>query len=283
MAQTYFPGGSASVRLPVKGTLTTLYGVSLFIALGMSGASAAGLLYSAILYPSDELVQSFVANDVVNLAVGLPVVLGSLWLARRGRLVGLLFWPGALMYVFYTYVPYVLGASPSWAYLLYLALVTSSGYALIALLSSIDGHAVRQRLAGRARPRLSGGVLVVFGAFFLVRVVGLMAGALIKGETVPSSELPVLVSDFLVSPAWVIGGVMLWQRKAFGYVTGAGLLFQASMLFVGLIVFLLVRPLLTEVPFDGGELAIVAVMGAVCSIPFALYTRGLLSDRAPVE
>ncbi len=62
----------------------------------MTGASAAGLLFPAALYPAQALRQSFVTNDVVNLVIGLPFLLGTPALARRGRLAGLLFWPGAL-------------------------------------------------------------------------------------------------------------------------------------------------------------------------------------------
>ena len=46
---------------------------------------------------------------------------------------------------------------------------------------------------------------------------------------------------------------MLWRRTELGYVAGLGLLFQASMLFIGLIAFLLLRPLLSTVPFDLGD------------------------------
>jgi hypothetical protein len=59
-------------------------------------------------------------------------------------------------------------------------------------------------------------------------------------------------------------------------VAGLGLLFQASMLFVGLVAFLLLRPLLSTVPFDLGEVLVVAVMGLICFVPFGLFVRGVL-------
>src|SRR5689334_16130040 len=45
------------------------------------------------------VIPGFRAHDLFNLAVALPVLLASVWLARRGSLVGLLLWPGALFYV----------------------------------------------------------------------------------------------------------------------------------------------------------------------------------------
>ena len=54
------------------------------------------------------------------------------------------------------------------------------------------------------------------------------------------------------------------------------MLFQASMLFVGLIVFLLLQPVLTDAPFAVADVAVVFVMGLVCFVPFVLFTRGLV-------
>jgi hypothetical protein len=44
---------------------------------------------------------------VVNLLIGLPILLGSMWLARRGQLIGLFLWPGALLFVLYNDIIYV--------------------------------------------------------------------------------------------------------------------------------------------------------------------------------
>lgn len=59
----------------------------------------AGLLFPSAVYPDEEVRRAFLANDVVNLVIGLPVLLGTLWLLRRGNLFGLLGLLGALFYV----------------------------------------------------------------------------------------------------------------------------------------------------------------------------------------
>jgi hypothetical protein len=48
--------------------------LSAAVAILMAGASLAGLLYPQGLYPTEALRQSFVANDVVNLLIGLPIL-----------------------------------------------------------------------------------------------------------------------------------------------------------------------------------------------------------------
>jgi hypothetical protein len=119
--------------------------------------------------------------------------------------------------------------------------------------------------------KLAGGVLAGFGLLFLLRVIGVLAMALFRGTLVAETELAVNVSDFFVSPALLIGGILLWRRRELGYVTGLGLLFQASMLFISLIVFLLLQPFLMGVPFAAGDVIVVFVMGQICFIPFALF------------
>lgn len=69
----------------------------------------------------------------------------------------------------------------------------------------------------------------------------------------------VLAADFLTIPAWIIGGALLWRRRPLGYVAGAGLLFQASMLFVALIIVLLAQPVLTGSPFALADVIVIAL------------------------
>jgi hypothetical protein len=66
-------------------------------------------LYQVRIYPAGEALYFSVATEVINLVVGLPALLGPMWLARRGRLVGLLCWPGALLHVLYIHVKAIYG------------------------------------------------------------------------------------------------------------------------------------------------------------------------------
>jgi hypothetical protein len=273
------PDQPRDTRLPLRRDLALMYASSLLIALLMAAASVAGLLYRAVIYPADELVRSFVPTDAATLFVGLPILLGSMWLTWRGELVGLLFWPGALFFVLYNYIVYVLAMPLNGAFLLHLALVTLSAYALIGVVASIDGGNVQGRLAGAVPERLAGGILAGLGFLFFVRSVIELVSALTNGAPLAETELALLAADFLITPAWVIAGLLLWRRAEFGYVAGLGLLFQASMLFIGLIIFLLLQPLLTTAPFVLTDVIVVSAMGLVCFIPFALFLRGVVSHR----
>jgi len=268
-------------NLPIRCKLTLVYAISLVIAVLMAIASVAGLLNQTIVSPTEELLQAFVPNAGVNLGLGLPILLGSMWLARRGKLVGLLLWPGALFYVFYTYIVYVLAMPVNVAFLLHLTLVTLSVYTMIGLIAGIDGKAVQGQLTGAVPERFGGGVVAVLGFLFFMRVAIVMINVLVSQKPITSTELALNVTDFLITPAWIIGGVLLWRRRAIGYVTGLGLLFQASMLFIGLIFIMIVGPVMTAAEFVLSDVLVIFVMGMVCFIPFGLFVRGVASKRNP--
>lgn len=272
-----------SDSLPIKGNLAPLYALTLLIALLMAAVSVAGLQYRTVLYPSNELIQAFLANDVANLLIGFPMLLASMWLSLRGNIVGLLFWPGALFFVLYTYIVYIFAMPLSVAYLPYLALVMLSLYSLVGLLTRIDRGAVQRRLASSVPERLAGGVLALLGILFFLLVIGAISNAVINQTSITDTELALHVADFLITPAWIICGVLLFRGHAFGYVTALGLLFQASMLFIGLIIVLLLQPFITNAPFSLVDVLVTFVLGLICFIPFSLFLRGILSDRRHLQ
>jgi hypothetical protein len=265
--------------LPVTRNLRWVTIFSLVVALLMTVAAAAGLLYPDRIYPTEELQQSFVANDVVNLLIILPTLLGSIWFARRGKLLGLLFWPGALFVVFYNAIAYTFGLPLGVGFLLALAQATLSAYTTAGLVASIDGDAVRQRLSDSVPVRVTGGALAGAGLLFLVLAGSTMVNAVTGGAPIAEHELGVQVADLFIIPALVVGGVQLWRRQPLGYVTGAGLLFQASMLFIGLLAFFILQPVLTAAPFALTDTIVIALMSLIILIPFGLFLRGVVSRR----
>lgn len=265
-----------SDQLPVTRSLTFASAASLVVALLASLSAIIGVLYPTAVYPTDALAQSSVPNDMVTLLIGVPVLLGSMWLARRSRLIGLLFWPGALFYVLYNAVVYVFALPLNVVFLFNLILVPVSAYTIAGLVAGIDAGAVQHRLAGIVPERWAGGVLMGFGAAFFLRVIGIGVGALIGQAPVAVEELAVMIADVVIAPAWVIGGALLWRREPFGYVAGTGILFHGTILFVGLIAVMLLQPLMTAAPFVLVDVAVIVLMSLICIVPFALFVRGAL-------
>ena len=80
----------SAASLPIKHDLRLVYLVTFIVALIMTIASVYGIIFPSAIYPTEKLLRTFMPNDVVNLIIGVPILLGSMWLTRRGKLIGLL-------------------------------------------------------------------------------------------------------------------------------------------------------------------------------------------------
>ena len=152
-------------------------------------------------------------------------------------------------------------------------------YAIIKFFRLLNGEKIQQRLTGVVHERISGVILVALGLLFMFQAAGAMIDPIINHIQITGIDLAVHISDFAISPFLVSGGILLWRRKPFGYTSGLGLLFQASMLFIGLIIFLIIEPLLTTTPFVLVDVLVVSIMGLICFIPLTLFIRGVISKN----
>ena len=267
------------IQLPVKRDLKLGYVLSLVGATFMAAASLGGLLYPSTFYPTDELLQSFFANDLINLFIGLPILLGSMWLAKRGKLVGLLFWPGALLYVLYNYIAYVFGTPFSLFTFAYLVLVLLSACCVLALLRSIDKKYVQEQLSEGVPVRTAGSILTIFSVLFTARAISMIAGAITSQTMLPISQIGVLTADIAISIPMTASGIWLLRRRPLGYISGLGFLFVASMLFISLIMVLLLQPVLSDAPFVLVDIIVVFIMGLICFVPFGFFVRKVVSKE----
>ena len=219
------------------------------------------------------LVQVSQGGDAANLILGLPALLGAMWLARRGSLIGLLLWPGALFYVLYAYALYLVGAPFDALFFGYVALVTLSAWTLIFIVASIDGEEVRRRLAV-APARSVGGALVVIA---VLAYVGLTAAA-VSALGSPATEAgmrPQWVVDYaLGTPALLLGGVLLWRRAPLGYVAATGLLLVSGLNGLAFAASAVLDGLLAGRPIEPAVVAVHLVIGGVSFALLAFFDRG---------
>jgi hypothetical protein len=249
----------------------TLAGV---ITLLMTALSATGLLFPRLIYPDPGLAQDFLANDLVNLLVGLPFIAASIWLITQRKITGVLLLPGALVYLIYNYLAYALGRPWDWFAALCLVLVGLCLYTLIDLLWLVDHRAVKAILVGSVPVKVSGWVLVVFGAAFYALAASQIISGIQDGTIPPLGDRAVAVADLLVSSLWITGGILLLRHRPLGYSAGLGLLTAASSLFVGLVLYLLLNPLLTALPFDTVGIITLLPMSLIALVPNYLFWKG---------
>lgn len=199
--------------------------VALLLVISGAGLARADRLYDA----APALRAAFLAQDVVTLALALPLLVVALRLAARGSLRGRLLWAGLLAYVAYWYWFYVVGARFNVLFLAYAAVVAASLLALAGVLASLDVAAVHARLAAGAPRRATAGFLVATAVLFAALWSGDVVRRLRAGAPLDLVSRAVYAIDLVVLlPAMAVVGVLLWRGRAWGAVLAAPLLVKAA-------------------------------------------------------
>lgn len=260
--------------LPLKQSLKSDNVLMLIITFLVAVASISGLLASYTLYPIEELRNGFVTTDILNLLFVLPLLVGGYLLTRRSSLIGFILCIGSLFVINYHYIAYASAHPMTWHFFLYVTIVGLTVWAIFCLISRVDLTKIKKQLAGSVPVRFTAGVLVILGLLFLLRAGNIIIKAFTAGKMIPPTEFADLISSII----WIIGGAILWQKKALGYVVGAGLILQASLLFVSLLIYFILQPIVVNRPFPLEDFLVIFFMGWVCYIPFGLFLRGLIAQ-----
>lgn len=210
--------------------------LSVLVAVLAAAASAGGLFVGG-LYRRDTVWASsqLRGNDLVTLAVAVPLLIAALVLAERGsaraRLIGL----GSLAYMAYNYAFYLFGAAFNELFLIYVAVFALSLGALILGLAAVDAAAVARLFRERTPARGIAGYMFFIAAFlgfnWALRAVRFLVTGRIP-QDILNSGLPtaiVYAIDLsLLVPALASVGVLLWKRRPWGYVLGTVLMVKCA-------------------------------------------------------
>ncbi len=258
--------------------------LSLPIAGLAMGASLAGILVDAIYAEeTSNWATQAVGQDVANVAVAYPALLVLAVLAARGSLRAALAWMGVLVYSAYTFAIYAFSVHFGPLFLVYVAVLGLSAYALIGGLTSLSPERVAASVAPRARVRSTAVLLVAvasaFGLLWLAEIVpSMLAGT--TPETLVEVGLPtnpVYVLDLgLLLPAAMIAGVLLLRGRALGYVLAPVILVALIALGVGIVSVIGVAPLRGEaaMPAVGVVIGALTLLQLVVAVRFLRGVRG---------
>lgn len=173
-------------------------------------------------YDSISMVAQAQANDLVTLALGLPLLLVSSWLSWRGSLRGRLLLAGTMAYFLYTYMAYAFLAAYNPFFLVYVALFTLSLFGFILVMMSFDLNSLKEHFSERLPRRYISGLMFFAGAFLLLAWLGRIVPALLQGVPPYGLEsyttLVIQVMDLgLIVPLTILSGILLLQRRPWGY------------------------------------------------------------------
>ena len=195
-------------------------------------------IYGQGLYRYDTLFQGAgnKGTDTVTLFLGIPLLVLSVLLYRRGSLRGGLLMMGALTWFLYTYASYALGpVAYNELFLLYVALFSASLFALVLVFRSFDVRALSAHFSASLPRR--GPAAFMFVSAFVTLVVWLIAPitALLQGE--PPERLDTYTTLFtnaldlaIIVPIVFLAGVLILRGDPQGYLIAFPLLVLEAFL-----------------------------------------------------
>lgn len=227
------------------------------------------------------LVAQAIGQDLITLAVALPALVISAILVSRGSGRARLVWLGVLVYLVYTYAisAFVVRFNP--LFLVYVALLGCSLYALIGGLATTDFAGIKARFTEKTPVRAVSIFLAVMAVLFYFVWLSEIVPALVAGY-VPQSVTdngtptnPVHVLDMAwILPAVALTAFWLWRKRALGYTLAGALLAFLSLLALA-IVSMMVSMRLYDQPVAVGPAAIFGIVSAISLGMLIWYLRGL--------
>lgn len=201
------------------------------IAILLAVAAGSGVFVLGLYRDTTYLVVQARGQDAITLFVVLPAMVISAFLAVRGSQRARLVWLGGLIYLVYTYVGYAFAVRFNPLFLVYVALLGCSTYALIGGLVSTDRMGIKAGFTlNTSIKALSIYLVVIAGLFYLIwlsdavpaSLVGKASQSLIDNGT-PTNFIQVLDMAWML-PAMVITAVSLWRSQPLGYTLAAPVL-----------------------------------------------------------
>ncbi len=205
------------------------------IALLIAVASAAGLFAEGLYRDNAWATAGFRGNDLVTLAVAVPLMVAAGVRARAGSLRSRLVWLGTVAYALYNYAFYLFGAAFNALFLVYAALVTLSVWTLLIAIPALDVETLASRFSPRTPVRWVAASMLLISVFL-----GGMWGAQ-SLRFIFTGDLPQTVIDSsiqtsivfaldlaLLMPAMATGAILLWRRRPWGCAISAILMIKGT-------------------------------------------------------
>ncbi|HEX7713527.1 MAG TPA: hypothetical protein VF531_05865, partial [Bacillota bacterium] len=193
--------------------------------------------YGKGLYRNDSVsaASQAIAQDVVTLIVGIPLLILGLYLSGKGSLKGKLLLTGTLGYFLYTYTSYSFLAMYNPFFLIYVILMSASFFAFTLAMLSFDVGKLSADFGPKLPVKFIGGFSIFLGVIIALMWLGRIQPSLVSGvpplglEHYTTLIIQALDLGFIV-PAALVAGVLVIRRKPFGYLLASVIIIKGITL-----------------------------------------------------
>ncbi|MCP5513848.1 MAG: hypothetical protein H7A26_00090 [Spirochaetales bacterium] len=188
---------------------------------------------------ADVAVQG-IAQDYVTIILAIPLLLYSLFSARKGSLRGRFLLAGTAGYFFITYLLYTLMAMYNFLFPVYLILLGSSFFTLFLAISSFDFSSIKKHFDNKTPVKTAGGFLIFTSSIISLMWLGVILPPLFDGSIIPEeaehyTTLVVQGLDLaLLLPSAFVSAVLLLRGKGPSYIYTTVYLIFLSILMTAL-------------------------------------------------
>lgn len=185
-------------------------------------------IYGKGLYRNDSVsvASQGIAQDIVTVILGIPLLLVSLYFSRKGLLKGRLLLSGTLAYFLYTYTSYSFLWMYNSLFLIYVILMSTSFFAFLLTMMSFNIEKLPLYFNEKLPVKFLGGFFIFIGISIGLLWFGRIVPPLLAHSVPPSLEhyttLPIQALDLgFIVPIAIISGVLIIKRRPFGYLLSA--------------------------------------------------------------
>ena len=258
--------------------------LTLPIAILLAIATMGGIFVNGLYRDNPYFTAQAVGQDFISLVIVLPTLIVTAFLASRGSPHARLIWLGGLIYLVYTYVVAAFDVNFNPLFLVYVAVLGCSLYALIGGLVTTDLLSIKKCFTEKTPVQAISFYLAVLAALFYYLwlreiIPALMAREIpqsIKDNGTPTNGIHVLDMAWIL-PAFVITAFNLWRKRALGY-TLAGALLSYCVLLVLAILSMVAFMIRDGHPIAVPQVAIFAILLTVSLGMLIWYMKGLKSS-----
>jgi hypothetical protein len=207
-------------------TLKSSYIMTIIIVVLPLIAAVGGLFIDELYKDTSSFaLHAWYANDIILLAVGLPLLIAALLLSIRGSLRGQLVWLGMLNFTIYNYSYYLFGAALNSFFLIYAALFTLSMYSIVFGLVLIDYNNIEKSFKKKTPVKGISIFMILLaitlGGAWIVQWINFVTTGnppQIMINLNSSNNLVATLDLTFVVPLCIVAAYFLWQRRPIGYV-----------------------------------------------------------------
>jgi len=173
-------------------------------------------------YDTVFTAAGFKGQDTITIFLGIPTLLLTTILHRRGSLRGGLLLTGVLFYFLYVYATMATGAAYNRLFLAYVALFSASLFAFVIAFTSIDLTTLPADVAnqlpsrGPAALMFAGGLITLF-VWGNPLITGLIANEPVELLASYTTPVTYALDLALITPSCFVAGILLLRRDPMGY------------------------------------------------------------------